>query len=118
MYHLPRLIGMAQAKNFLFSGGTFTASQAEKLGLVSRVVPDKELFDVGLAEAQRLAQGPAEVMGLAKILMARSFETSLTDMFAFEGFGQAMAMSNPEFTEGLNAAIERRSADFVNASKK
>ena len=115
MYHLPRLIGMAQAKNFLFSGGTFTAEQAAQLGLVFKVVPDAELYDAGLAQAQRLAEGPAQVMGLAKTLMARSFETSLADMFAFEGFGQALAMSNPEFHEGLEAALQRREADFINA---
>ena len=115
MYHLPRLIGMAQAKNFLFSGGTFTAQQAADLGLVFKVVPDAELYEAGLAQAQRLAQGPAQVMGMAKSLMARSFETSLSDMLAFEGFGQVLAMSNPEFHEGLDAALERRETDFVNA---
>ena len=51
-------------------------------------------------------------MGLAKNLLARSFETSLTDMFAFEGFGQVLAMSNPEFREGLAAAIAKRPAGF------
>ena len=116
MYHLPRLIGMARAKNFLFSGGTFTAKDALELGLVAKVVPDEELEAAGLAEAARLAAGPAEVMGLAKSLMARSFETSLVDMVAFEGFGQAMAMANPEFKEGLAAAIENRSADFEQAA--
>jgi 2-(1,2-epoxy-1,2-dihydrophenyl)acetyl-CoA isomerase len=87
MYHLPRLIGMAQAKNFLFSGGTFTAEQAAQLGLVFKVVPDAELYEAGLAQAQRLAEGP----------------------------GQALAMSNPEFHEGLEAALQRREADFINA---
>ncbi len=118
LYHLPRLIGMAKAKNFLFSNGTFTAQQAAELGLVARVVPDDELYAAGLAEAQRIAQGPAEVMGLAKILLARSFETSLPDMLAFEGMGQALAMSNPEFREGLAAAIERRSPDFLGSAQK
>ena len=117
MYHLPRLIGMARAKNFLFSGGSFSAKEAADLGLVSRVVPDEKLYEEGLREAKRLAQGPAEVMGLAKTLMARSFETSMTDMFAFEGFGQALAMANPEFKEGLAAALERRPADFAAAAK-
>lgn len=116
MYHLPRLIGMARAKNFLFSGGTLAAGDALALGLVAKVVPDSELEAAGLAEAARLAAGPAEVMGLAKALMARSFETSLTDMFAFEGFGQAMAMANPEFKEGLAAAIEKRRPDFASAA--
>lgn len=116
MYHLPRLIGMARTKNFLFSGGSFSAQEAADLGLVSKVVSDTELYAIGLLEAKRLADGPAEVMGLAKIVMARSFETSLHDMLAFEGFGQALAMSNPEFREGLSAALARRPADFPGAA--
>jgi 2-(1,2-epoxy-1,2-dihydrophenyl)acetyl-CoA isomerase len=118
MYHLPRLIGMARAKNFLFSGGTLSAQEAHALGLVVKVVPDDQVDAACMAEAARLAAGPAEVMGLAKTLMARSFETTLVDMFAFEGLGQALAMSNPEFREGLGAMIEGRRADFVAAAAK
>jgi 2-(1,2-epoxy-1,2-dihydrophenyl)acetyl-CoA isomerase len=113
MYHLPRLIGMARAKNFLFSGATWLAKDALDHGLVAKVVPDEQVDAAGMEEAARLAAGPAEVMGLAKTLMARSFETSLQDMFAFEGFGQVLAMSNPEFREGLAAAIGSRKADFA-----
>jgi 2-(1,2-epoxy-1,2-dihydrophenyl)acetyl-CoA isomerase len=116
MYHLPRLIGMARAKNFLFSGGTFSAQEALDLGLVAKVVPDDQVESAGVAEAARLAEGPAEVMGLAKTLMARSFETTLVDMFAFEGFGQVLAMSSPEFREGLSAALQGRRADFAGAA--
>ena len=116
MYHLPRLIGMARAKNFLFSGATLSAKEAFDLGLVVKVVPDDQVESAGLAEAARLAEGPAEVMGLAKTLMARSFETTLVDMFAFEGFGQVLAMSSPEFREGLSAALESRRADFASAA--
>lgn len=116
MYHLPRLIGMARAKNFLFSNGTLSPQEALDLGLVAKVVADDEVDAAGLTEARRLAEGPAEVIGLAKTLMARSFETSLHDMFAFEGFGQVLAMSNPEFREGLAAVIEKRKADFVGAA--
>jgi 2-(1,2-epoxy-1,2-dihydrophenyl)acetyl-CoA isomerase len=116
MYHLPRLIGMARAKSFLFSNGTMLAKEALELGLVAKVVADEQVDAAGMEEAARLAAGPAEIMGLAKTLMARSFETSLHDMFALEGFGQVLAMSNPEFREGLAAAIERRPADFAGAA--
>jgi len=116
MYHLPRLIGMARAKNFLFSGATYQARDALELGLVAKVVSDEQVDSAGMEEATRLAAGPAEVMGLAKTLMARSFETSLQDMFAYEGFGQVLAMSNPEFREGLAAAIDKRQADFLGAA--
>lgn len=115
MYQLPRLIGMARAKNFLFGGASMSAREALELGLVAKVVADGEVEDAAIAEAQRLARGPAEVMGLAKVLMARSFETCLADMSAFEGFGQVLAMSNPEFREGLEAAMEGREPDFVKA---
>ncbi|WP_250495123.1 enoyl-CoA hydratase-related protein [Caballeronia sp. GAWG1-1] len=118
MYHLPRLIGMARAKNLLFSGATLSARDASELGLVARVVPDDQVEAAGFAEAKRLAEGPAEVMGLAKMLMARSFESTLHDMFAFEGLGQALAMSSAEFREGLSAALETRKADFAGAAAK
>lgn len=118
MYLLPRLIGMAQTKNFLYSGGAYTAAQAAALGLVSRVVPDDALYAAGLQEARRLAEGPAPVMGLAKTLMARSFETTMTDMLAVEGLGQALAMSHPEFREGLAAALQRRPANFIDAPEQ
>lgn len=117
MYNLPRLIGMAAARDFLYTNGTFTAQDALQLKLVAQVVEDDAVDAAGLAEAQRLAAGPAEVMGLAKSLMARSFETSLHDMFTLEGLGQALAMSNPEFREGLDAAVGRRKADFEGAAR-
>lgn len=113
MYHLPRLIGMARAKNFLFNNATLLPQEALELGLISKIVADEEVDSAGLAEAKRLAAGPAEVMGLAKSLMARSFESSLQDMFAFEGLGQALAMSNPEFREGLAALVDKRKPDFT-----
>jgi 2-(1,2-epoxy-1,2-dihydrophenyl)acetyl-CoA isomerase len=116
MYHLPRLIGMARAKNFLFGGATMSAQEALELGLAAKMVPDEQVEAAGMAEAARLAEGPAEVMGLAKILMARSFETTLADMCAFEGLGQVLAMSNPEFREGLAAAMGNRRPDFPAAA--
>jgi 2-(1,2-epoxy-1,2-dihydrophenyl)acetyl-CoA isomerase len=116
MYHLPRLIGMARAKSFLFGNQTWTAREAFDQGLVTKVCSNETLKDEALAEARRLAEGPSEVMGLAKQLMARTFETSLHDMFAFEGLGQALAMSSGEFKEGLRAAVDRRPANFAASS--
>ncbi|PLC53973.1 enoyl-CoA hydratase [Pollutimonas nitritireducens] len=118
MYHLPRLIGMARAKNFIYSGGTLSAQEALELGLFAKVVPDDEVEEAGLAEAMRLAEGPAEVMGLAKKMMARSFETSLATMLDLEGYGQVLAQSSPEFHEGISAILERRIPEFARASAK
>lgn len=116
MYQLPRLIGMAQAKRFLFGGVAMPAARALDLGLATQVVEDEDVDAVALHEAQRLAAGPAEVMGFAKTLLARSFETGLDDMLAFEGLGQVLAMSSAEYREGLAALLERRSPDFSGAA--
>jgi len=118
MYHLPRLIGMARAKRFLFETGQMSVEQALEYGLISKIVSNSQLIGACMEEADRLASGPAEVMGLAKALMARSFETSLSDMLAFEGFGQVLAMSNPEFHEGLSALLDRRKPNFIRAAVK
>lgn len=115
MYHLPRLIGMARAKQFLFGGVPMSAREALGLGLVTSVVPDDEVEHAAMSEARRLAEGPVEVMGLAKRMMARSFESGLDEMLAFEGFGQALAMSGASFQEGVNAMLQRRPADFQSA---
>jgi len=118
MHNLPRLIGMARTKNFLFGNGTLSACEALELGLVLKVVPDGRLQEEGLGEAMRLAEGPAEVMGLCKALLARSFESTLAESLSLEGFGQALAMANPEFKEGLNAALNKRKPDFVAAASR
>lgn len=116
MYSLPRLIGMARARNFLFGNQTMDAKQARELGLAVEVVPDAELHDRGLAMARELAEGPAEVMGLAKQIMLRTFENGLDDMYLYEELGQAMAMSSVEFKEGLSALVEKRKPDFISAA--
>jgi 2-(1,2-epoxy-1,2-dihydrophenyl)acetyl-CoA isomerase len=113
MYCLPRLIGMARAKNFIFSGGTILPQEALDLGLVARVVPDDQLEAAGLAEAKRLAEGPSEVMGLAKNLMARSFETSLQDMFAFEGLGAGAGHVQPGISRRRGGHCRQARAGFL-----
>lgn len=117
MYHLPRLIGMANTKNFLFGNGVLSAHEAARLGLVRDVVPDADLQALGLAEAQRLAAGPAEVMGLAKALIAKSFESDFSGMLLYERLGQAVAMSGEEFNEGLEALLEKRTPQFTKLAR-
>ena len=113
MYTLPRLVGMARAKQLLFGNATWSAGDAFNAGLVAEVVADDQLDAVCLARAQALADGPAEVIGLAKLIMARSFESGLDEMFLYEGLGQALAMSGAEFREGLDALLAKRPARFT-----
>lgn len=117
LFTLPRLIGLAKAREFFYSNTTWDARQAMENGIVSRVVPDDEVDAEGIALAHKYAQGPAEVMGLAKTIMLKSFESSLTEMMDYEDLAQVMAQSGPEFGEGLAALTEKRKPDYEAAAK-
>jgi 2-(1,2-epoxy-1,2-dihydrophenyl)acetyl-CoA isomerase len=117
LHTLPRLIGLARTRNFLFTNGTFDARQSLDLGLVAKVVSDEDLEAEGLALAQSLAEAPSEIMGLAKQILMRSFESSLDDIMLYEDLGQALAMSGAEFKEGLEALVARRKPDFQAAAE-
>jgi 2-(1,2-epoxy-1,2-dihydrophenyl)acetyl-CoA isomerase len=116
LYTLPRLIGLARTRNFLLTNGSWTAAEAQSLGLAAKVVADEDVDKEGLALAHSLAQGPAEVMGLAKQLLLKAFESSLDDLMLFEDLGQALAMQSVEFHEGLAALRERRKPDHLRAA--
>jgi len=116
LFTLPRLIGLAKARNFLFTDATWDANEAAALGIAAEVVPDDQVDAKGIALAHKFASGPAEVMGLSKQILLKSFETSLAEMMDYEGFGQVLAMSSAEFKEGLAALIEKRKADYAGAA--
>ena len=116
MFTLPRLIGMAKARNFLLTDSSWDAAQAVDLGIALKAVPDDEVDAEGIALAHKLANGPAEVMGLAKRLLLKSFENSLEEMMSYEGLGQVLAMSSVEFREGLSALVEKRVPDYLGAA--
>lgn len=116
MFTLPRMIGLSRTRNFLYTGATWSAEEAQTNGVVLKVVPDVQVDEEGIALAEKLAQGPASVMGLAKQMLLKSFESSLDEMMALEGYGQVLAMSSPEFHEGLNALIEKRPSEPMKAA--
>ncbi|PRX10785.1 UNVERIFIED_ORG: enoyl-CoA hydratase [Martelella mediterranea] len=116
LYTLPRTIGLARTRNFIFTNGTWNADEIVDNGLALKVVPDDDVDAEGMALAEQLAAGPAEVMGLAKQLLLKSFESSVDELMAYEGFGQVLAMSSVEFQEGLQALMEKRPSDPMGAA--
>ncbi len=118
MFTLPRLIGLARARNFLFTDASWDADEAVSLGVALKKVADDDVDAEGLALAHRLAAGPAEVMGLSKQLLLRSFESSVEEMMRIEGLGQVLAMSSAEFREGLGALVEKRPPNYAAAAAR
>ncbi|MFB7505493.1 enoyl-CoA hydratase/isomerase family protein [Streptomyces broussonetiae] len=111
-YLLPRLLGPQRAKELMFFGDALPAADAERLGLVNRVVPDDDLQKTAHAWATRLATGPTRALALTKHLVNTSLEADRATAFAAEAWAQEINMTTQDAQEGLRAFAERRAAQF------
>jgi 2-(1,2-epoxy-1,2-dihydrophenyl)acetyl-CoA isomerase len=112
-YLLPRLVGLPRAKAMVLLGEGATGPEAVDLGLAYRCVPPADLAGEAGALAARLAAGPTRSLGLSKILLNRSFETSLTTSLDLEGAYQSLATTSTDMAEGMAAFREKRDPRFT-----
>ena len=111
-YMLPRLIGMQKAKELIFFGDDIRATEAERLGLVNRVVPQAELETAATEWAERLAESPTRALMLSKWLLNRSLDSNRLGAFEDEAWAQEMASYTQDFQEGVAAFKERREVQY------
>ena len=111
-YLLPRLVGMKKAKELVFFGDDVPAPEAERLGLVNKVVPGAELTATATEWAQRLASGPTKTIGFAKRLLNRSPDVDRATAFEEEALYVEMVAGTVDSTEGVASFVERRSSEF------
>ena len=111
-YLLPRLIGPQRAKELMFFGDALTAADAERLGLVNRVVPDEDLDKTARAWAERLAAGPTRALALTKQLVNASLDTDRATAFAAEAAAQEINMASEDAREGVASFVARRSPEY------
>jgi 2-(1,2-epoxy-1,2-dihydrophenyl)acetyl-CoA isomerase len=109
---LPRLVGLAKAKELLFLGDDVHAADALAMGLVNRVVPGEELLEAARALAHRLASGPTFAIGLTKTLVHRSLDVDFATSLALEAHMQATNSGTDDVREGLMSFVERRTPRF------
>ncbi|MFF4604300.1 enoyl-CoA hydratase/isomerase family protein [Streptomyces sp. NPDC001339] len=107
-YLLPRLIGPQRAKELMFFGDAVPATEAERLGLVNRVVPDGELGRTAQEWANRLATAPTRALALTKQLVNVSLESDRGTAFAAEATAQEIIMTTEDAREGIASFVERR----------
>jgi enoyl-CoA hydratase len=110
--NLPRAVGERRAKELILSGLPFSADEAERWGLVNRVLPPDDLLQAALAIADRIASnGPISVRQ-AKQAIHRGLQMSLADGLAFEIEAYNRLIPTADRREGVLAFNERRKANF------
>jgi len=109
---VPRLVGRARAAELFFLADMVDAAQAERIGLVNRVVPHADLEDTVRELAGRLAAKPALALALAKEALRRSLSADLDEMLDFEVRAQDEAFRSADALEGTRAFMEKRAPHF------
>ena len=109
---LPRAIGKAKAMDMLLTARTIDAVEAERMGLVSRIVPADKLIEEVLAAATLIAAMPTSVAMMVKDAVNRAYEVPLTEGVAYERRLFHAAFGTPAQKEGMRAFLEKRPADF------
>jgi 2-(1,2-epoxy-1,2-dihydrophenyl)acetyl-CoA isomerase len=112
-FFLPRIVGLGRAMEIAMLGEELDATEAHRVGLVNRVVPDGEL-DAAVRElTTRLANGPTVALGWIKKSLYASFESDLTTALETEATGQAVCGNTRDFGEGVAAFLEKRRPEYT-----
>ena len=111
-YLLPRMIGLAKAKELVFLGDDLSASDAERIGLINKVVPRDDLDKAVDDWAGRLAKGPTKAISLSKWLLNRSLDSDRAGALDDEAWAQELASRTEDFAEGVQAFVDRRDVEF------
>lgn len=109
---LTRFVGKSKSMDMHLTGRFMTADEAERSGLVSRVVPAKKLIEEAMATAQKIAEKSALTVVAAKEAVNRSYETTLAEGLLFERRLFQSLFATEDQKEGMHAFLDKREPQF------
>ncbi len=112
LWRLPRVVGPSKAAELLFTGDVIDAREAERIGLVSRVVPPDELRTAAMEIARKIAANPPIAMRYMKEGLRKSVHASMQEMGEYVGSSLAYLFTTEDHKEGAMSFVERREPVF------
>jgi 2-(1,2-epoxy-1,2-dihydrophenyl)acetyl-CoA isomerase len=111
-FFLPRLVGLAKAAAMIFTGDPLGAAEAERIGLVNRVIPTEDLPKEIEILADRLTRSPSLALGLAKQALWKNLQGSLESSLQVEAQSQVVCLASEDHREAVQAFLEKRAPVF------
>ena len=110
---LPRIIGMHRAKELALFADIISATEAERFGLVNRVVPDADIDEFVAGWAARLAAGPPIALAMTKRMLDNSLQVTMEEALDDEGVAQTVNFGTADTAEAMKAFVEKREPKFA-----
>ncbi|MEM7018918.1 MAG: enoyl-CoA hydratase-related protein [Pseudomonadota bacterium] len=111
-WFLPRLIGLAKAKELYYTSERIGAEEGARLGIFNKVFPQETFREDALAFAAEIANGPTNTLGRMKINLNRGINQSLRESLVLEAEHLILSSGNPESKEAISAFMEKRKPEF------
>ena len=111
-FFLPRLIGFQKATALMMNADPITATEAERLGMIYKVVEESKFEDEIQSFSEKLAKMPTIGIGLTKKLLNQSINNSLEQQLNEEEIAQTIAGKTNDYKEGVSAFLEKRKPNF------
>jgi 2-(1,2-epoxy-1,2-dihydrophenyl)acetyl-CoA isomerase len=111
-FFLPRLVGWQKASALSLLGDRVPAAEAERMGMIYKVLPDEEFATGSRAIAFQLATMPTQALAYTKELLQRSFTSELGEQLGHEDRYQQQAAATADYQEGIAAFLEKRPPRF------
>ena len=111
-YNLPQIVGIAKACELAFTGKIIEANEAEKIGLVNKVVSHDDLQKATMDLASSIAQGPPLAIQMAKLSLYQGLDANLHTQSIWERLVQNYLKESEDHKEGVRAFMEKRQPQF------
>ncbi|MFJ8066849.1 enoyl-CoA hydratase/isomerase family protein [Psychrobacillus sp. NPDC096426] len=112
-YFLPRNVGYAKASELLLFGEVITSEEAERIGMINKVVAHDKLEATAEEWAKRITEGPPIGISLTKHALNKEQGMDLASALEFETYVQSFALKTQDHKEAVRAILEKRKPEFI-----